>query len=46
MPENEKSEEIKERILNEAENLFALKGFHAVSVREITAAAKQRTFLP
>ena len=29
----------KERILNEAEALFAMKGFHAVSVREITAAA-------
>jgi AcrR family transcriptional regulator len=29
----------KERILNEAEALFAMKGFHAVSVREITTAA-------
>jgi AcrR family transcriptional regulator len=30
----------RERILDEAESLFALKGFDAVSVREITGAAK------
>lgn len=30
----------KERILDEAESLFAFRGYHAVSVREITRAAK------
>jgi len=35
-----KTDMTKERILDEAETLFALKGFHAVSVREITAAAE------
>ena len=29
----------KERLLDEAEALFARKGFHAVSIREITSAA-------
>ena len=30
----------KERLLSRAEALFALKGYHAISVREITSAAK------
>jgi AcrR family transcriptional regulator len=30
----------RERLLEKAENLFAQRGYHAVSVREITAAAK------
>jgi AcrR family transcriptional regulator len=39
MIQKEKDEFTKERLLNEAEALFAQKGYHAVSVREITAAA-------
>jgi len=35
----EKTDLTKERILDEAETLFAEKGYHAVSVREITTAA-------
>jgi len=35
-----KTDPTKERILNEAEALFAQKGYHAVSVREITTAAE------
>ncbi len=34
-----KIDQTRERILDEAETLFAEKGYHAVSVREITAAA-------
>lgn len=40
MSQNNKSDPTKDRILNEAEALFAQKGYHAVSVREITAAAE------
>jgi AcrR family transcriptional regulator len=40
MSGEDKSNDTKERILNEAETLFAEKGYHAVSVREISAAAK------
>lgn len=40
MRKKSKNEFPKERILNEAEALFAQKGFHEVSVREITSAAK------
>jgi AcrR family transcriptional regulator len=40
MKQEDKSDSTKERILNEAEALFAEKGYHAVSVREITAAAE------
>jgi AcrR family transcriptional regulator len=36
---NAKNDRTKERILDEAEALFALKGYHAVSVREITGTA-------
>ena len=36
---NRKNEMTRERILDEAEILFARKGYHAVSVREITHAA-------
>jgi AcrR family transcriptional regulator len=36
---NRKNEMTRERILDEAEVLFASKGYHAVSVREITLAA-------
>lgn len=36
---NEKNGHTKDRILDEAEGLFARKGYHAVSVREITQAA-------
>ncbi len=39
MPQNENNDLTGERLLDEAEILFAQKGFHAVSVREITAAA-------
>jgi AcrR family transcriptional regulator len=39
MSQENKSDPTKERILNEAEALFAQRGYHAVSVREITAAA-------
>jgi AcrR family transcriptional regulator len=35
----EKNGQTKDRILDEAEGLFARKGYHAVSVREITQAA-------
>jgi AcrR family transcriptional regulator len=38
-PENGKNGQTRDRILDEAEILFARKGYHAVSVREITAAA-------
>jgi AcrR family transcriptional regulator len=38
-PETEKNGRTRDRILDEAEILFARKGYHAVSVREITAAA-------
>jgi AcrR family transcriptional regulator len=37
---NHKSELTRERILDEAEALFANSGYHAVSVREITTAAQ------
>jgi AcrR family transcriptional regulator len=40
MKQEDKSDSTKERILNEAEALFAEKGYHAVSVREITTAAE------
>lgn len=40
MSQENKNDPTKERILNEAEALFAQKGYHAVSVREITAAAE------
>ncbi|MBW2615589.1 MAG: CerR family C-terminal domain-containing protein [Deltaproteobacteria bacterium] len=40
MRKKNKNEFPKERILNEAEVLFAQKGFHEVTVREITKAAK------
>ena len=36
---SEKNGQTRDRILDEAEVLFARKGYHAVSVREITAAA-------
>jgi AcrR family transcriptional regulator len=39
MSQNEKNDLTKERLLNEAEALFAQKGYDAVSVREITTAA-------
>ena len=39
MPELEKADHTKERILDNAEVLFAQKGYQAVSVREITSAA-------
>ena len=39
MTQKEKHDFTKERILNEAEALFAQKGYDAVSVRQITAAA-------
>lgn len=39
MTQKEKDEFTKERLLNEAEVLFAQKGYDAVSIREITAAA-------
>ncbi|MEE9613196.1 MAG: CerR family C-terminal domain-containing protein [Desulfatiglandales bacterium] len=39
MPQKDKNDLTKERLLDEAEALFAKKGYHAVSVREITAAA-------
>lgn len=37
---NDGKEQTKDRLLDEAERLFAEKGFHGVSVREITSAAK------
>lgn len=37
--DTQKNGQTRDRILDEAEVLFARKGFHAVSVREITAAA-------
>jgi len=40
MNQKDKNDFPKERILNEAEILFAQKGYHAVSVREITNAAQ------
>jgi AcrR family transcriptional regulator len=40
MPQHHRHDMTKERILNEAEALFAQKGFHAVSVREITKRAR------
>ena len=36
---NNKNNHTKDRLLDEAEALFAVRGYHAVSVREITAAA-------
>ena len=33
---NHKNELTRDRILDEAEDLFAQRGFHAVSIREIT----------
>ena len=39
MPLENKHDTTKDRILNEAEALFAQKGFHGVTVREITEAA-------
>lgn len=38
-PNNAKNDRTKDRILDEAEALFALRGYDAVSVREITGAA-------
>ena len=38
-PQKNKVARTKEQILDKSEELFALKGFHGVSVREITAAA-------
>ncbi|MBW1765930.1 MAG: CerR family C-terminal domain-containing protein [Deltaproteobacteria bacterium] len=40
MNQKEKNDFPKERILNEAEILFAQRGYHAVSIREITNAAQ------
>ena len=40
MSQSVKDDLTKERLLNEAEALFAQKGYDAVSVRELTAAAK------
>jgi AcrR family transcriptional regulator len=40
MAENNQLETARERLLKEAEILFAEKGYHAVSVREITRAAE------
>ena len=40
MSQGNKNDPTKKRILDEAEALFAQKGYHAVSVREITAAAE------
>ena len=40
MTEKNHSTLTKERLLDKAEALFAQKGYHAVSVREITAAAR------
>ncbi len=40
MSQKEKKDFTKERLLNKAEALFAQKGYDAVSVREITAAAQ------
>jgi AcrR family transcriptional regulator len=40
MTQEEKGQCVKERLLNEAEVLFAKKGYDAVSIREITSAAK------
>ena len=40
MPTNNKSDITRERLLDEAEILFAQKGYRAVSVREITKAAR------
>lgn len=40
MSQVNKTDPTKERILNEAEVLFAQRGYHAVSVREITTAAE------
>jgi AcrR family transcriptional regulator len=37
--QNHKSALTRDRLLDEAENLFAQRGYHAVSVREITGAA-------
>ena len=39
MAQNDQNHTTQERLLNEAEILFAEKGYHAVSVREITKAA-------
>ncbi|MCK4729521.1 MAG: CerR family C-terminal domain-containing protein [Desulfobacterales bacterium] len=39
MAQKDKNDVTKERLLNEAEGLFAQKGYDAVSVREITTAA-------
>jgi len=39
MTQKDKNDITKERLLNEAEALFAQKGYDAVSIREITAAA-------
>jgi AcrR family transcriptional regulator len=40
MPRENREELTKERILDTAEVLFAQKGYRAVSVREITSAAR------
>ena len=40
MSQSSKNDETKDRILNEAENMFAHKGYHGVTVREITESAK------
>ena len=39
-PENKTQDQTRERILDEAERLFAREGFAAVSVRQITNAAE------
>ena len=40
MSQNSKNDDTKDRILTEAENMFAHKGYHGVTVREITESAK------
>ena len=40
MSHHDKNDPTRERLLDEAEILFAQKGFHAVSIREITSVAK------
>ncbi len=40
MSQNSKNDDTKDRILNKAENMFAHKGYHGVTVREITESAK------
>jgi len=40
MPQSDNNDPTRERLLDEAEILFARKGFHAVSIREITSVAQ------